>query len=438
MLLQSIKLMNFRQFLNEEITFALGENGKNVTIILGENGSGKTTLAQAFTWCLYGDTDFIDKMILNRLVEQRMLSGTSEKVTVELRLWHGDNYYIFTREQTYTKDRSGNTKPSNTVFDIMRRDKTGNTTTIKPSLREAEVNSILPKELSKYFFFDGERIERMSKEISANKKSTDFADAVKSLLGLKGMEKALLHMKSVIGSYEASYDASSNSKIAELTKVIEDCKEIINNNNSRIEELDRQIELAETRKAQKIGELKQYEDGEKWQSQKEKLQKEIDAAKKTRSDMIKTICSDFSANADSFFSIWMTQKAINMLHDKDISGKDIPHMHGDTIEYLLHQGVCICGTQLSEGSLPYEKVKSLIDYLPPKSLSSNIADFKKSAVRKVRIAQQTNLLEQTTNHLDIIGQQEDDITEYTEELNAVEEKLQGDNVRQKVRLINDE
>lgn len=34
MLLQSIKLVNFRQFLNEEIAFASGKDGKNVTIIL--------------------------------------------------------------------------------------------------------------------------------------------------------------------------------------------------------------------------------------------------------------------------------------------------------------------------------------------------------------------------------------------------------------------
>lgn len=36
MLLRSIKLVNFRQFLNEEIAFASGKDGKNVTIILGE------------------------------------------------------------------------------------------------------------------------------------------------------------------------------------------------------------------------------------------------------------------------------------------------------------------------------------------------------------------------------------------------------------------
>lgn len=443
MLLQSIKLTNFRQFRDEEIVFASGADGKNVTIILGENGTGKTTFAQAFFWCLYGETEFSDKIIINRLVANNLLSGQSDKVKVELRLIHGENSYILTREQTYTKDATGNVKASNTVFDIMRRDKTGNTTTIKPTLRETEVNSILPKELSRYFFFDGERIERMSKEISTHKKATDFADAVRSLLGLKGIEKAIQHLNpgsksSVVGSYEASYDASSNTQIANLTKTIEECNEKIARMTTRIDELDQQIELAQNRKTDKTEELKQYEDGEKLQIQKEELERKIAAAQRSRSNMIKTICSDFSGNIGSFFSIWMTHKAMQLLKDRDFSGKDIPHMHGDTIEYLLRQQVCICGTHLTEGSMPYEKVKSLIDFLPPKSLSSNISDFKKAAVRRVRGAQQTDLLEQVTEHLGIVSEQEDDIINLSEELHAVEAKLSGDDVRAKVRAINAE
>ena len=443
MLLQSIKLTNFRQFRDEEIVFASGADGKNVTIILGENGTGKTTFAQAFFWCLYGETEFSDKIIINRLVANNLLSGQSDKVKVELRLIHGENSYILTREQTYTKDATGNVKASNTVFDIMRRDKTGNTTTIKPTLRETEVNSILPKELSRYFFFDGERIERMSKEISTHKKATDFADAVRSLLGLKGIEKAIQHLNpgsksSVVGSYEASYDASSNTQIANLTKTIEECNEKIARMTTRIDELDQQIELAQNRKTDKTEELKQYEDGEKLQIQKEELERKIAAAQRSRSNMIKTICSDFSGNIGSFFSIWMTHKAMQLLKDRDFSGKDIPHMHGDTIEYLLRQQVCICGTHLTEGSMPYEKVKSLIDFLPPKSLSSNISDFKKAAVRRVRGAQQADLLEQVTEHLGIVSEQEDDIINLSEELHAVEAKLSGDDVRAKVRAINAE
>ena len=443
MLLKSIKLVNFRQFIDEQIAFADGSDGKNVTIILGENGTGKTTFAQAFFWCMYGETEFSDKMMLNRLVANRLLAGQTAVVSVVLKLTHGDNAYTLTRQQTYTKEVSGNLKASNTVFDILRRDRSGNTTTIKPTLRESEVYSILPKEISRYFFFDGERIERMSKDISSHKKATDFADAVRSLLGLKGMESAIKHLNpgsktSVVGVYEASYDPRSNSTIAELTRTINECKDKIAQIDSRIEELDKQIELAKARREQKIGELKQYEDGEKLQKQKEDLERSIAAAKKARSNMIKVICSAFSANFGSFFSAWMIQKAMLMLKDKDFAGKDIPHMHGDTIEYLLNQGVCICGTHLTEGSIPYEKVHSLIDFLPPKSLSSNISDFKKASTRRVSAFQQTDLMESIAENLSVISQQDDDITNYTEDLHAIEGKLSGSDVRDKVRSINAE
>ena len=443
MLLQSIKLKNFRQFRDEQITFADGKDGKNITIILGENGTGKTSFAQAFLWCLYGDTEFSDKVILNRLVANELLALQSAKVMVELKLQHGEVFYTLIREQTYTKDNSGNLKAANTVYDIMRRDKTGNTTPIKATLRESEVNGILPKELSKYFFFDGERIERMSKDISSHKKATDFADAVRSLLGLKGMESAIRHLNpnsrsSVIGTYESSYDASSNSKILEYSRVIDECKTRVADLNDRIEELDRQIELAQTRKVQKSEDLMQYEDGEKLQRQREKLQQEIAAAERTRSSMVKTICTDFSNSVSPFLSVWMIQRAMHLLQEKDFTGKDIPHMHCDTISYLLGKRVCICGTQLNEGSIAYEKVKSLMDFLPPKSLSSNISDFKKAAVRRVSAAQQTDLSNVIRDHIAIISQQEDDITNLSEDLHAVESKLSGDDVREKVRAINGE
>ena len=76
MLLKSIKLEIFRQFRNESIDFAQGEGGKNVTIIIGENGTGKTTFAQAFFWCLYGETEFSDKIILNKMVATEMTPGS--------------------------------------------------------------------------------------------------------------------------------------------------------------------------------------------------------------------------------------------------------------------------------------------------------------------------------------------------------------------------
>ena len=122
MLLESITLENFRQFRHESIDFAQGDNGKNVTIIIGENGTGKTTFAQAFFWCMYGETEFSDKNMLNKLVAAEMKPGQESKVQVILKLRHGTVNYTLMREQTYRKDYSNRVK-DNTVFDIAQRRK---------------------------------------------------------------------------------------------------------------------------------------------------------------------------------------------------------------------------------------------------------------------------------------------------------------------------
>lgn len=441
MLLESIKLENFRQFRNEYIEFAQGTDGKNVTIIIGDNGTGKTTFAQAFFWCMYGETEFSDKNMLNKLVAAEMKPGQESKVQVTLKLTHGNVSYTLMREQTYRKDYSNRIKGDNTVFDIAIKDANGNTSYVKKTLCEGEVKSILPKELSRYFFFDGERIEKMSKDISTGKKATDFAEAVKGLLGLNAMFSAIQHFNpriknSVINSYESSYSAGSNTKIQEYTRTIEHCKEEIARIDARLEELENQIEQATSRKAEKVEEIKQYAEGEELQRQKEKLLQRIEIAKASRSTVIKEISRSFNANMSSFFSASLILRSLNFLSGKDFAGKDIPFMHAKTIEYLLKQKVCICGTHLDEGSVPYNKVKELIDFLPPQSISTTISDFKKESKRRANSRQ--DLFSDVRDKLAVISKQDEDLIELNDDLHAIEGKLSGGDVRGKVRAINSE
>lgn len=441
MLLESIKLENFRQFRNESIDFAQGTNGKNVTIIIGDNGTGKTTFAQAFFWCMYGETEFSDKIMLNKFVAAEMKPGQESKVQVTLKLSHGNVSYTLMREQTYRKDYSNRIKGDNTVFDIAIKDASGNTSYVKKSLCESEVKSILPKELSRYFFFDGERIEKMSKDISTGKKATDFAEAVKGLLGLNAMYSAIQHFNpriksSVISSYESSYSTDSNTKIQEYTKTIERCKEEIAKIDARLDELDTQIEQATARKAEKIEEIKQYAEGEELQKQKEKLLQRIAATKSSRSTVIREICKVFNSNMSSFFSLSLISKSLELLSGKDFAGKDIPFMHAKTIDYLLKHKVCICGTHLDEGSVPYNKVKELIDFLPPQSISTTISDFKKESKRRANSNQ--DLYEDIREKLAVISKQDEDLIDLEDDLRAIEGKLSGGDVRGKVRAINSE
>ena len=441
MLLKSIKLENFRQFRNESIDFAQGENGKNVTIIIGENGTGKTTFAQAFFWCMYGETEFSDKVILNKRVSAEMTPGTEEKVRVTLTLKHGKVDYTLIREQVYHKNYSNIVKGDNTVFNIAVKDVSGETKYVKKSQCEAEVKSILPKELSRYFFFDGERIEKMSKDISTGKKATDFAEAVKGLLGLNAMISAIGHFNprsslSVIGSYERSFDSKSNKKIQEYTATIERCNVRLEEIDAALEDLKVQKNSAEARKSEKIVELKQYSEGEKLQQNKEDIPNRINNTVRMRSMIYKNMCKDFNASMSSFFSLSLTKRALELLSRHNYAGKDIPFIRDKTIEYLLRQKVCICGTHLDEGSVPYEKVKSLLDVIPPKSLSTYVSDFKKESKRRAGNLQ--DLVGQLQEYLATASQQSDDIMDMTDDLHKIEEKLSGGDVREKVRIINNE
>lgn len=441
MLLESIELHNFRQFRDESIDFAQGENGKNVTIIIGENGTGKTTFAQAFFWCMYGETEFSDKTILNKVVAAEMRPGQEERVKVTLALRHGAVGYTLIREQVYRKDYNNNVKGDNTIFDIAIKDAGGNTTYVKKTQCEAEVKGILPKELSRYFFFDGERIEKMSKDISSGKKSTDFAEAVKGLLGLNGFISAIAHFNprsknGVIGSYDSSFDAKSNKKISEFTATIDRCNSEIERLEARLETLDSQIESAKQRKSEKTEEIKQYAEGEELQEQKEKLQKQIRNAETARANVYKAICKDFNSSMSTFFSMALMKRALSFLAQEDFTGKDIPFMHTKTIEYLIKQKVCICGTHLDEGSVPYNKVMELINYLPPQSISTTISDFKKEARRRAGNAD--DLVSQVQENLAVISSQDDDITEKMDDIQRIDKKLSGGDVREKVRAINAE
>jgi DNA sulfur modification protein DndD len=440
MLLESIKLENFRQFRNESIDFAQGAD-KNVTIIIGDNGTGKTTFAQAFFWCMYGETEFSDKNMLNKLVAAEMKPGQTSKVQVTLKLTHGNVSYTLIREQIYRKDYSNRIKGDNTVFDIAIKDANGNTTFVKKTLCEGEVKSILPKELSKYFFFDGERIEKMSKDISTGKKATDFAEAVKGLLGLNAMYSAIQHFNpriknSVISSYESSYSANSNAKIQEYTRTIEHCKEEITRIDARLEELESQNEQATARKTEKVEEIKQYAEGEELQKQKEKLLQKIANIKASRAAVIKEVCKAFNSNMSAFFSTSMILRSLEFISQKDFAGKDIPFMHAKTIEYLLKQKVCICGTHLDEGSVPYNKVMELIEFLPPQSISTTISDFKKESKRRANTRH--DLYGDVRDKLAIISQQDEELIDLQDDLHAVEAKLSGGDVRDKVRAINAE
>lgn len=438
MLLQTIELQNFRQFVNEKIDFSTDPE-RNVTLIIGENGTGKTTFAQAFFWCFYGETDFSDKIILNRSVIEKMTPDQKETVRVAIRLTHGSAEYEIIRTQEYKKAYTNRVTAANTVLNVQVKSADGNTRYLKPLECESAIQNILPKELANYFFFDGERIEKMSKEIASGRKSSGFSNAVVGLTGLKATLAALDHLSptrtsSVMGKLTLEYRGDSDGKMQQLTKHIGELQDELERITVRLSEIDDEIESATTSRAQFEQDIKQFADGEKLQNERERLRRELADVKRTKATFVKDICKAFNDGMPTFFGISMVKDALEVLSHSDFSGKDIPEMHAKTIQFLLKRGTCICGTHLDPGTIPYNKVMELMDYLPPQSIGVTVGQFIKDS--RMKYSRENDLLQQLKDKMALISTQTDKVEELKEDIAQISDKLDGADVREQVRKIN--
>lgn len=227
MLIKNITMHNFRQYVDSSVEFATDPD-RNITLVMGDNGTGKTTLAQAFLWCLYGETDFEITEVINRKVRDKLPPGAKTETSVSLLLNYNDIDYTIERKQVFTKVQT-KVNSDNSVLSIFYK-KDGNLQYMNENEKHILIKKMLPKQLSRFFFFDGERIRIMSDEINHGK-SQEFKDAVMGLVGLNSIRNAIMHLKpssannTVIGYYKKRIDTAGNtqiekynSEIAELEK----------------------------------------------------------------------------------------------------------------------------------------------------------------------------------------------------------------------------
>ena len=428
MLLKRICLVDFRQFVGkQEIEFSVDPE-KNVTVIMGENGSGKTTFAQAFTWCMYGTTDFADPLVLCKATLQDMRPGDSKNVSVELKVEHkGQDYYIL-REQIYQLDNSGKLKrPSPTKLTIRYKSKDGQQEFIPEKIKDSKVKEILPEELSGYFFFDGERIGNMSKEIQSGK-SKEFAEAVKKLLGLDTYLAALKHIKgarknSVIGSYEEQYDAHSDSRIGEYGREIQSLQAQMDSKRTRIDELDTLIPQLQ----EEIQELRIKIEKNKGAEDLTREIKSLQAIIERNNDIIgnstQNIVSSFQKNYRTYFYQKMITDVLQILVDADKLDKGIPDIHQRTIDYLIARGTCICGTPITSGDEHYQHLMNLLEYIPPQSLGTLINQFVEQC--NYRVSSTVNIFESVRSNLADVAERVDENHDREIRISDIEEQLKG-------------
>lgn len=114
MIIESIKIENFRQYKGPiKVDFSLDKD-KNFTIIRGTNGAGKTNLLNALTWCLYGkelhkvDTSAAGGPIYNLITKNKTNPGEDFDVLVEVSMLDEyENKVVAKRTLNFSCDENG-------------------------------------------------------------------------------------------------------------------------------------------------------------------------------------------------------------------------------------------------------------------------------------------------------------------------------------------
>lgn len=380
MLLKKLTLDNFRQFMGtHEIEFSTDDN-KNVTIIMGDNAVGKTTLAQAFKWVLYGSVDFDDKIVLNGKMRNELNVNEEAQTKVMLILVHNDIEYRIIRIQKFRKEPPNEFKIAKPEVAISFITKDGQTDFIRQEKVLSTINSIMPEALSRYFFFDGERINNMNHEVKSGR-SKEFSEAVKNLLGLTALKNAIDHFNpnskdSVIGRYNKEIDQVGGQKSQELREIIYSSNELLEKNQNRIDEINKDIAAYAERTDNVKQKLLEMADAEKSQQRLNELNENVVLESKRKDETTKSFFKYFSKNSKDYFANVMIKDSLDELDETDNIDKGIPDVTKDTIEFLLRRGKCICGEDLSNQT--GQACRTLMEQLknvPPEYVGTSIRTF---------------------------------------------------------------
>lgn len=372
MLIKKLLLHNFRQYIgDQEIEFST-DREKNVTVLIGVNTSGKTTLIRAFEWILYNKNEFDDKNLLNKNVADSMQVAETQSVWGTLVIEHNGKEYEITRKQIYTCTGSS-IRPSVSNATIMYLQPDGQTKTQIGSDFDSNIERILPRALSSYFFFGGERVGAISSR-------EDIESSVKGLMGLDVLYNAMAHLRSVINKLKKSMDYSGDQKAREIQQKLAGATQKKQACEDELASVTEQLEYYQAEKEKYAALLRANEETAAAQHRREQLDSVIQGLQSRIEKDKKELVSVFSRNSFAFFSLPLLKNVITMLDNASEETESVPEMTAASIDYILKRKVCICGTCISEGSAAERNLLAEKAKQPPESIGSLVRRYREQAM----------------------------------------------------------
>ncbi|MFB6568514.1 MULTISPECIES: AAA family ATPase [Streptomyces] len=430
MKLLKLTLKNFRAFYGEQVLDLSVDDDKPAVLIFGNNGAGKTTLLNAFAWALYGTfSDDVEQQ--QRVIHDKKWADTpfGEPVSASVRLdfEHEGTRFSVSRDVTLPKqsDDQQAVVPTLTVTEI---GPDGEARTVANG--QDRIEKILPQGLRRFFFFNGERMEKM---FSGDENNEEVKKAIKTLLNLEAIERAIDDLPKAARKLAREIDAKGDSRLKQLTDRME---ELETRQRAEVEEMLRLSAGISSfqREIEAIGRaLRQNEQAEPLQKERERLTRRIGQEREKLADLKGRKRELLSKHGFLAFTGGLDDKVIE-LANRMRERRQLPAgIQRSFIEELLEDHLCMCGRPVAEGTPEYEE-------LSKRRYNAGLADvesrwlFVNGQMRNLRDKRQ-EVLDQLTSNAADIQQSDAAISQLEAERTEVDRQLEGVNVQDVKRLV---
>ncbi len=358
MIIDSLEMNNFRQYYgSQSIQFASSEDEQIVTIILGENGRGKTGIYRAIMLAFFGDTKLeqdsheANIILTNIKALEEQPEGVQSTVSIVFR--HVQNTYRLTRTYFARKESDGIIHEQ--LFAVSLVNESTNETYSKEQEIQMVIREIVDERVKHYFFFDGERIERLTR-VSLQQRE-EIATGIKNLLKIDSVMKSKKVLNKVLSEVKKELEHHSKGEykkaIMELSKK-EQRQEQLNNH----QETSRKQRIGHETRINAIDEqLKKYDEMRTSLSQRAELEKkeeQLSHILSSKMEQLKTM--------NKYLPLMLGENiyyaAIARLRNEiNLSGES--GIESTFIDQLLENMRCICGTDIRKGSSEHQQLAIL-------------------------------------------------------------------------------
>lgn len=370
-----MRLTNFRPFQGQtpRIEFASGGE-KNVTVVYGANGSGKTALLNALTWTFYAtftDAFASPDRLINRQAWGAAAPGETVSCWVELEFEHSGRRYHLKRTKSARKtDTTALPGDEEESLSLESAGSDGRWVTIRTNDIEDTMARILPNELHSYFFFDGERIERLQRP----DKRAEITAATSILIGEEVFNRAVYHLGEVGKRLEAELrnigDLAVNALIDEKTNLemkrqgLED-RQTLHEKNLDGHRRQQQAIKESLRAIESVRALQQQRD--QLTEQEQSLHMALAASRDALADVVST-------KGHLFFLPEASGTVKAVITDLRGRGQLPSAIKAPFVRRLLEEQECICGRELHPGEPAYNEVQRWVD-------QAGMSDVEEAAIR---------------------------------------------------------